>query len=113
MRTIIAGSRQIQDISFVMDAIRESGFQIDEVVSGGARGVDSLGEKWANRNSVPVRVFPADWNAHGKAAGPIRNTEMANYADALIAIWDGESRGTSHMIRTAKSKGLKVFVHKV
>jgi len=112
MKTIIAGSRTINDLRLLEQVIEDSGFTITEVVCGGARGVDDLGRKWAgNGNRVPVKMFPADWDTHGKSAGYKRNVEMANYADALIAVWDGQSRGTKHMIDIARSKGLTVFVH--
>lgn len=111
MKVIIAGSRGITDPALIKEAVRLSQFKITEVVSGAARGVDTLGEGWASVNRLPVKQFPANWNLYGKAAGHIRNNEMASYADALIAIWDGESRGTKHMIYTAKNKGLLVYVH--
>lgn len=111
MKTIIAGSRTITDLRLVEAVIEQSGFEITEVVCGGAKGVDDLGRKWAgNGNRIPVKMFPADWITYGRSAGHIRNTQMADYADALIAVWDGSSRGTKHMINTAKKKGLKVFV---
>lgn len=110
MKVIIAGSRGIMDPSVVPQAALQSGFTVTEVVSGTARGVDQLGEAWAILVGIPVRRFPADWNRFGRSAGFRRNAEMAEYADALIAIWDGASRGTTHMIDLARSKGLKVFV---
>lgn len=111
MKTVIAGSRSITDRKIVDEAIQASGFTITEVVSGGARGVDSLGECWASDNNIPVTRFPARWNLHGRSAGPIRNHQMADYADALIAVWDGESKGTLDMITQAKCRGLHVYVH--
>jgi hypothetical protein len=74
--------------------------QITEIVSGAARGIDSLGERWAEYrpDPIPVKQFPADWDTHGKAAGPIRNRAMADYADALLVVWDGKSRGTKNML---------------
>jgi hypothetical protein len=83
------------------------------VVSGCARGVDRNGEAYAAKHGIPVALFPADWANLGKKAGMVRNCEMADYADALIAIWDGKSSGTKHMIDTAKSKGLKVYVFRM
>ncbi|MBR1697914.1 MAG: DUF2493 domain-containing protein, partial [Anaerovibrio sp.] len=82
------------------------------IVSGHAPGADTLGERYAHEHGLKCELYPADWNTHGKAAGPIRNAEMANNADALIAFWDGESRGTKNMIETAKAKGLRVAVVK-
>jgi len=113
MRTIIAGSRTIRDYVSVCDAVEESGFDVSEIVSGGARGVDKLGERYAKDKNIDLKVFPADWEAHGKRAGILRNTEMAEYADALIAVISNNSKGTTHMIKDATEKGLKVFVKKV
>jgi hypothetical protein len=95
----------------VSEAIERSGWAeaIAIVVHGDARGIDRAAGDIA-AGTWPVRKFPAAWDLHGKSAGPIRNREMANYADALIAIWDGESRGTKNMITTATQCGLKVFV---
>lgn len=110
MKTIIAGTRTITEAFLVYMAILDSKFHVTEVVSGGCSGVDTLGEEWARSHDIPVKRFQADWEAHGMAAGPIRNSNMARYADALIAIWDGKSNGTADMIRKAKAHGLKVFV---
>lgn len=113
MKTIIAGSRHITDESLIQKAVDASGFEVSVVVHGAARGVDTLAWDWALNKNLPVMSFPADWYGKGRGAGPIRNTEMANYADALIAIWDGKSRGTKDMIDKATKKGLKVFIYKV
>jgi predicted Rossmann fold nucleotide-binding protein DprA/Smf involved in DNA uptake len=110
MKTIIAGGRTITDYSLVLSAIGESNFTITEIVSGMAPGVDTLAVQYAEENNLPLAEFHADWNQYKKAAGPIRNREMANYADALIAIWDGESRGTKNMIEEATKRGLQVYV---
>lgn len=110
VKTIIAGSRGITEAWTVEMAVRQSMLDVSEVVSGGANGVDKLGEKWAADHDVPCRVFPADWDTHGKAAGPIRNSEMAEYAEALVAVWDGKSRGTKDMIDKAKKKNLLTYV---
>jgi hypothetical protein len=110
VKVIIAGSRKIEDLSIVEKAIAESGFLIAEVVSGGAMGVDSLAEQWAAENDMPVSVFKPDWSQYGRGAGPVRNAEMTDYSEALIAVWDGESKGTRDMIDKAEKKGLPVFV---
>jgi hypothetical protein len=107
MKVIIAGSRTITDQNIVDHAVFNSGLGISEVVCGGARGVDRLGEQWA-RGCTPVKIFLADWDTHGKAAGHIRNAEMAAYADALILVWDGESRGSADMLQKAKALGLLI-----
>jgi len=79
-------------------AVNLSELGITEVVSGNARGADKLGEQWARRHGVPIKLMPANWADKGPKAALIRNAEMAEYADALIAIWDGKSTGTLHMI---------------
>jgi len=114
MKTIIAGSRAEKRFGTVVRAITGShwGGSITEVVSGCADGPDQLGEEWARCRGRPVRQFPADWKRYGKAAGRQRNLQMAVYADALIAVWDGKSPGTRHMIATAERMGLKVFVYR-
>jgi hypothetical protein len=115
MKVIIAGSRSITQMQHVIDAIDASGWRdhIREVVSGNARGVDRLGEIWAVQHGLPFRAFPADWDKHGKAAGMIRNRTMAEYADGLIAIWNGDSRGTRNMVTLARAQSLEVFVFMV
>ena len=113
MKTIIAGSRSITELHLVEDAVWNSDFLISEVVSGGARGVDTLALQWANNNRKKFRIFTPDWDGLGKRAGFVRNQEMADYADALIAVWDGESRGTRDMIERAQFKGLKVFIYQI
>ena len=110
-RTIIAGSRSIEGRAaflFLCRAIDDLPWRICEVVSGHAHGVDRMGENWAHRRDVMVRLFPALWEQHGKSAGFKRNVEMAQHAEALLAIWDGKSPGTAHMIRTAWKYGLHV-----
>lgn len=113
METIIAGGRDYHNYDTVLEAIKESQFPISVVVSGGAKGVDALGERYALENNIHLEVYPADWEKHGRAAGPIRNRLMAENADALIAIWDGESIGTKNMIDTAIRLGLQVYVKRV
>lgn len=111
MKTIIAGSRTITDMEILKEAIQNSGFNITEVVSGHANGVDKLGEQWAKENIIPLVIVPAQWEKFGKSAGYRRNIEMAEHADALIALWDGKSRGTKHMIDIAKNKRLQVYYY--
>lgn len=110
-------------------AIKESGFEITEVLSGSARGPDQYGERWANERRIPVKYFPAKWNDlsapncivktndYGKQynanAGFARNIEMADEAEALIAVIKGNSAGTRHMIREAERRSLKVFIYNV
>jgi len=106
MKTIIAGSRSITDMAMLDAALVAWGWKdlITAVVCGEARGADALGKAWAECHGLPVLSFPAAWAQHGKAAGPIRNQEMADAADALLALWDGRSKGTENMIAIARRK---------
>ena len=114
LKVIIAGSREFEDYYFLEKKLNHIfskwPFSEIEVVSGGAKGVDHLGEMYAEAKGCALKVFPADWNEHGKAAGPIRNKQMAEYATHLVAFWDGKSRGTKNLIDTAKKLELKFKV---
>lgn len=113
MKIIIAGSRTISDYNIVTSAVKASNFVPSIIVSGGARGTDKLGERYGQDNNILVEVFPANWAKYGKRAGRIRNNEMAEFADALIAIWDGSSPGTKHMMNEMKKLDKPVFVYKI
>lgn len=113
-RVIIAGSRDIADRRILEAALQACPWsdEITEVVCGEQRGVDTLGKEWAEAQGLSVKPFPADWDTYGKAAGPIRNAQMAAYADGLIAIPGPRSKGTYDMINKAKSRGLAVYVYR-
>lgn len=115
MKVIIAGSREGFGPEDVYRAIQQSGWmdKITEVVSGGARGTDRLGEWIAKKKGIPVKQFIPDWDGPaGKGAGYVRNEEMAKYADALIVLIYNNSRGSEHMLRMAKKYGLKTHVYR-
>ena len=112
-RVIIAGSRDFNDYELLrktMDALLVNITDDVVIVCGKARGADTLGEQYAKNKGYDVHYFPADWEKFGKSAGYRRNVQMAENADALVAFWDGTSRGTMHMINIAKERGLKVRV---
>lgn len=113
MKVIIAGGRDFEDYSLLYQTC-EKAFVLQhqniEVVSGTASGADRIGEKYAKEKEYTIKKFPADWDKNGKKAGYIRNEEMAKYADALIAFWDGKSKGTKHMIDIAKRYNLKIKI---
>lgn len=111
MRVIIAGSRDIIDYEFIKNCINTSQFKISEIVCGYAHGVDLLGKRYGQEHNISVAEFPADWSTHGKSAGFIRNSKMAKYGEALIAIWDGKSRGTKNMINQMKTLNKPVETH--
>ena len=142
MRVIIAGSRSIKGgeaVALIDKAVKEAGWEIDEVISGDAPGVDTAAIEWAKLNDIDVVIMPANWKKWpNKSAGYKRNQKMAWYAGVieknwppqpkddthwsaisdkykggLLAIWNGKSSGTSHMIDIAKEAGLKCFIHEV
>ena len=122
LRIIIAGSRDFNDY----ELLKKSAIEIitkktmlpdlTRIISGGARGADTLGERFANEMGLEISRFIPDWDGLGKRAGYVRNAEMAKFAvedgnyGVLIAFWDGQSRGTKHMIDLAKRYGLEVHV---
>lgn len=115
-RVIVAGSRSIQNESLVFQKLdtllaekRRAGETV-QIISGTARGIDQIGEAYAAARGLSCRRFPADWDTYGKRAGYLRNCQMAENADALVAFWDGTSPGTKHMIEAAKDRGLAVRV---
>ena len=114
-RVIIAGSRDFTDYRLLCqkcDAFLSSKRQDSNIViiSGTARGADRLGEQYAAERGYQIERYPADWERDGKAAGYIRNKRMADNADALIAFWDGQSRGTKNMIAIARERNLETRV---
>jgi hypothetical protein len=113
MKLIIAGSRDNCNIHHVRSAIESipKDWSITEIVSGGARGVDYLGEQWGHRCGIPVKIFPARWATYGRGAGMMRNWEMAEYADGLLAVWDGVSVGTKNMIQVMKTLGKPSIIY--
>lgn len=114
-QVIIAGSRDFQDYELLRERCDHllSGKTDVVVISGCARGADSLGERFALARGHGLLRMPANWNAHGKRAGYVRNNAMLERADALIAFWDGKSRGTEHMIRIARGKHIAVRVVRI
>jgi len=111
MKTIIAGSRSCDSIESLLQAIREFPFRISTVISGTARGVDTLGEYWARMNDIPVEQYPADWPRFGKRAGYVRNEQMAKVAEGALILWDGFSPGTKHMINICEQTNLPYYVY--
>ena len=114
-KVIIAGGRDFVDYNLLREKVNN--ILIDKrlthkivIVSGCARGADTLGMRYASENILDIEEYPADWDKYGKKAGYMRNVEMAENADALIAFWDGKSKGTKHMIDIAKERNLPIRV---
>lgn len=117
MKVIVAGGRDFKDyylLKETLDNFQQEYGNITEVVSGGARGSDKLGEQYANENKIPIKRFVPDWEGLGKKAGFVRNNQMGDYAKEhngmLVAFWDKQSKGTKGMIDYAKKIGLKSVV---
>ena len=114
IKVIIAGTRDFNDYALLKKDVdyflQDFNPSKIEIVSGNARGADKLGERYAKEHNLPVKLFPANWDKYGKRAGYLRNQEMANYSDVLIAFWDEKSKGTKHMIDIAKKQDLTVIV---
>ena len=115
-RIIVCGTRDFNDSNLVyttLDVVIRDNTNV-EIISGMCRGADRIGEEYAKTRNIPLKVFPADWNKYGRAAGPIRNKQMLDYAleesAVVVAFWDGKSRGTANMIRSAKNAGADVRV---
>lgn len=113
-KVIVAGSRGFDNYSLLettLGSVLRGRLPSEvEIVSGTARGADKLGERFAKEYRTNLAEFPADWDKHGKSAGYIRNGIMADYADACVVFWDGESRGTQHMVDLATKKGITVHI---
>lgn len=115
MNVIISGTRTCHNMVLLREAINESNFPITRIITGDSEeknGVDHMACEVARIKRIECLIVYADWTTYGKSAGPIRNSIMANYGDALIAIWDGKSKGTADMIEKARKKKLQVYIHK-
>ena len=121
MKTIIAGTRTIpytdEWYAVLCDCMRTArataGIVPTEIISGGAEGVDRLGERWGWDNKCPIGIVLPDWKRFGKSAGPRRNAVMASKADAAVILWDGKSPGSKNIIDTAKRYGLKIHITEI
>lgn len=111
-RVIIAGGRDLNDYDLLCTKCDRIVLRRKPtaIICGEARGADLLGKQYAHQHRIEVLSFPAEWNIYGSRAGYLRNEEMADHADALVAFWDGKSKGTKHMIQTAEKRGLLMRV---
>ena len=123
MKVIVAGCRSFNNYELLktkLDEILEPHLIMEKlnpkhliIVSGAANGADKLGEQYAIERKLKIDRYPADWQKFHRRAGPIRNAQMAEVGEMLVAFWDGESSGTKHMIKIAKNKGLIVHIIKI
>jgi hypothetical protein len=98
----IIGSRSFNDYKLLKEYLEPYREKISLVISGAAKGADIMGETWAKNNNIKTLIFPADWEKYGKRAGFIRNEDIIKNCDAVIAFWDGKSKGTFHSLSLAK-----------
>jgi len=112
LKVIVAGGRDFQNYPLLQKKLNEIFRNRDDIVivSGMARGADSLAVKYAEENKIRVSEFPAQWVKYGNSSGFRRNIEMARFSDACVCFWDGKSVGTKHMIDTAKGLNLKLRI---
>ena len=116
IKIIVAGGRDFNDYELLKEALDlllmfyiELGYEI-VIISGTAKGADKLGERYAKERNYKLIRMPADWDKYGKAAGYRRNVDMANIANACVCFWDGQSKGTNHMITIAKNKNIDLRI---
>jgi hypothetical protein len=112
MKLAIIGSRTFNDYDLLCEKLNRinSINKITLIVSGGANGADKLGEKYANENNILTKIFLPDWEKFGKKAGYLRNINIINEAECIIAFWDGVSKGTEHSINLAKENKKKCLI---
>jgi len=108
MKVAVIGSRTFDNYEEVKRTL--SAIDITILVSGGAKGADTLGEQYAKENNIPTKIFLPDWEKHGKAAGFIRNTDIINEAELVVAFWDQNSSGTKDSIEKADKAGKKILI---
>lgn len=111
MRAAIIGSRSFNDYSLVLETLLEYENVITIIVSGGAKGADTLGERWAKEKNKEILIFYPDWGKYGKSAGFIRNKDIIENSDIVFAFWDGMSKGTKSSIELSikLNKELKII----
>ena len=114
MKLAIIGSRTFNNYGLLQETLEQYKSKITLVVSGAAKGADSLGERWAIKNNIKTLIFPADWEKYGKRAGFIRNEDIIKNCDAVIAFWDEISRGTAHSLSLCEkyNKPYKIITYK-
>lgn len=109
MKVAVIGSRTFNDYGLVKETLTK--LDITLLVSGGAKGADSLGERYAIENNITTLIFKPDWERHGRGAGMVRNTDIVKNSDIVVAFWDGSSKGTLDSIRKVEklNKGLMII----
>jgi predicted Rossmann fold nucleotide-binding protein DprA/Smf involved in DNA uptake len=110
MKTAIVGTRTFNDYQELKRTLESLKNKPTEIISGGARGADALAERYAKENNIKLTVIEANWNLHGKAAGPIRNLLIVEASEQVVAMWNGESKGTENTIKNSKEMHRPVII---
>jgi hypothetical protein len=112
MVVAVIGSRSCNDISFVFSVLDEVSKEhpITKIISGGSRGADSFGKMWADKNGIPTTIFYPNWELYGKRAGFVRNIDIIESSEFVLAFWDGLSKGTKHSIDIAKDRKIPYVI---
>lgn len=113
MKLAVVGSRTFNDYDKVIYTLDKFRDKITVIISGGAKGADTLAERYANQNGIKTVIYYPDWDSHGRSAGFIRNADIVKSSDAVIAFWDGRSKGTKHTIDYAKRLNKPVLIVEV
>lgn len=111
MKVAVIGSRSFHNYEMLKNVL--SKYHISLIISGGAKGADSLAETYARENDIETLIFKPDWDKHGKSAGYIRNIDIIENSDLVIAFWDGKSKGTKHSIDLAKKGNKKIIIERI
>ena len=106
----VVGSRTFDDYELLDNELGRVSSTIIKIVSGGARGADTLAARWAKEHDILVDTYIPNWKHYGKSAGYKRNKLIVNAADALMAFWDGTSKGTAHSIKLAEDRDIPVHI---
>ncbi len=113
MRVAIVGSRNFTDFGLMLEFLKEVNLGVTHIVSGGAAGADTLAERLAQDFSLPITIYPANWEKYGKRAGTLRNEQVINDCEAVVAFPGPESKGTRHATWFAQTKGIPTYVKEV
>jgi len=110
LKVVVAGGRTYTNTGMVFICLEKIVQKDDVIISGHAKGVDMMGELYAQKNNLACEIYPAEWDKYGRSAGPRRNEQMAQVADKVVVFWDFKSRGTKNMIDMAKKYKKELFI---